>query len=183
MTGVKRGRRRGNLGVRRRKEKKEKFPSSLLPRGWAPAYLKDCFWLAGKTILNHCHTTMPLSLKTTEVQIKGSLRGPIKGDQWNKRFRTVQVYWTKRSFYSLLLMIKKEISLAGIHLLDLCCGYLSPNEIDSTRYKSSLVNSMMWSTSKDVHNSLVFTGVDHLIIKHEPNSVCSHQNRNPAPNP
>ena len=31
-----------------------------------------------------CHITMPLSLKTMEVQ--------IKGDQWNKRFRTVQVY-------------------------------------------------------------------------------------------
>ena len=28
---------------------------------------------------------MPLSLETMEVQ--------IKGDQWNKRFRTVQVYW------------------------------------------------------------------------------------------
>ena len=32
-----------------------------------------------------CHITMPLSLKTMEVQ--------IEGDQWNKRFRTVQVYW------------------------------------------------------------------------------------------
>ena len=31
-----------------------------------------------------CHITMPLSLKTMEVQIKGGL--------WNKRFRTVQVY-------------------------------------------------------------------------------------------
>ena len=31
---------------------------------------------------------MPLSLKTMEVQ--------IKGDQWNKRFRTVQVYWKVR---------------------------------------------------------------------------------------
>ena len=31
-----------------------------------------------------CYITMPLSLKTMEVQ--------IKGDQWNKRFRTVQVY-------------------------------------------------------------------------------------------
>ena len=31
-----------------------------------------------------CHITMPLSLKTMEVQ--------IKGDLWNKRFRTVQVY-------------------------------------------------------------------------------------------
>ena len=29
---------------------------------------------------------MPLSLKTMEVQ--------IQGDQWNKRFRTVQVYWS-----------------------------------------------------------------------------------------
>ena len=32
-----------------------------------------------------CHITMPLSLKTIEVH--------IKGNQWNKRFRTVQVYW------------------------------------------------------------------------------------------
>ena len=31
------------------------------------------------------HITMPLSLKTMEVR--------IKGNQWNKRFRTVQVYW------------------------------------------------------------------------------------------
>ena len=30
-----------------------------------------------------CHITMPLSLRTMEVQIKGGL--------WNKRFRTVQV--------------------------------------------------------------------------------------------
>ena len=34
-----------------------------------------------------CHITMPLSLKTMEVQ--------IKLDQWNKRFRTMQVYWCK----------------------------------------------------------------------------------------
>ena len=33
-----------------------------------------------------CHTTMPLSLKTMDVQ--------IKGDQWNKRFTTVHVYCT-----------------------------------------------------------------------------------------
>ena len=32
-----------------------------------------------------CYITMPLSLKTSEVQ--------IKGDQWKKMFRTVQVYW------------------------------------------------------------------------------------------
>ena len=34
-----------------------------------------------------CHITMPLSLKTIEVQ--------IKGDRWNKRFRMVQVYCWK----------------------------------------------------------------------------------------
>ena len=33
-----------------------------------------------------CHITTPLSLKTMEVQ--------IKVDQWNKGFKTVQVYWT-----------------------------------------------------------------------------------------
>ena len=32
-----------------------------------------------------CHITMPLSLKKMEVQ--------IKGDKWNKRFTTMQVYW------------------------------------------------------------------------------------------
>ena len=38
-----------------------------------------------------CNMTMPLSLKTIEVQ--------IKGDQGNMRFRTVQVYWkTSRHF-------------------------------------------------------------------------------------
>ena len=35
-----------------------------------------------------CHITMPLSLKTMERQ--------IKEDQWNKRFRTVQVYGSAR---------------------------------------------------------------------------------------
>ena len=36
-----------------------------------------------------CHITMPLSLKTMEVQ--------IKGDHWNKRFITVQVYWENKT--------------------------------------------------------------------------------------
>ena len=35
---------------------------------------------------------LPLSLKTMEVQ--------IKGDQWNKRFRTVQVYWKNLAGYA-----------------------------------------------------------------------------------
>ena len=47
-------------------------------KGRSRTYLKDCFWLAGK---------MPLSLETMGVQ--------IKRDQWNKRFRTLQVYWGK----------------------------------------------------------------------------------------
>ena len=34
-----------------------------------------------------CHITMPLSLKTVEVQ--------IKRDHWNERFRTVQVCWQR----------------------------------------------------------------------------------------
>ena len=34
-----------------------------------------------------CHITMPLSLKTVEVQVKGG--------QWNKGFRTVQVCWQR----------------------------------------------------------------------------------------
>ena len=38
-----------------------------------------------------CHITMPLSLETMEVQ--------IKGDQWNKRFRTVQVYCSFSEFH------------------------------------------------------------------------------------
>ena len=36
-----------------------------------------------------CHITMPLSLKTMEVE--------IKGDHWNKRFRAVQVYWENKT--------------------------------------------------------------------------------------
>ena len=37
---------------------------------------------------------MPLSLKTMEVQ--------IKGDQWNKSFRTVQVYYHKKDRKNIL---------------------------------------------------------------------------------
>ena len=51
--------------------------------GRSRIYLKDC--LIGWEDNRDCHITMPLSLKTVEVQ--------IKGDQWNMRFRTVQVYW------------------------------------------------------------------------------------------
>ena len=57
--------------------------------GRSRTYLEDCLWLAGKTN-SDCHITMVLSLKTMEVQIKVGL--------WNKRVRTVQVYWIFRMF-------------------------------------------------------------------------------------
>ena len=58
----------------------------FLPFGRSRSYLKDCSRLFLISLENHrdCHITMSLSLETMEVQ--------IKGDQWNKRFRTVQVY-------------------------------------------------------------------------------------------
>ena len=56
--------------------------------GQSCTYLKDCFWLAWENSRD-CHITMPLSLKTMEVQ--------IKGDHWNKRFITVQVYWENKT--------------------------------------------------------------------------------------
>ena len=52
--------------------------------GRSRTYLKD--WLISWGNSRDCHITMPLSLKTMEVQ--------IKGDQWNTRFRTEQVYWS-----------------------------------------------------------------------------------------
>ena len=51
-----------------------------------------------------CHITVPLYMKTMEMQ--------IKGDQWNKRFRTVQVYcypvWS-------VISILTRISYTGVH--------------------------------------------------------------------
>ena len=47
-------------------------------------YLKDCLWLAGKTM---------------EVQ--------IKGDLWNKRFITVQVYWHCSPLFEKMLTYKQ----------------------------------------------------------------------------
>ena len=53
---------------------------------WAIPHLFERLFLISWENNRDCHITMPLSLKTMEVQ--------IKGDQWNKRFKTVQVYWT-----------------------------------------------------------------------------------------
>ena len=50
-----------------------------------PHLFEDCFWFNSWENSRDCHITMSLFLETMEVQ--------IKGDQWNKRFRTVQVYW------------------------------------------------------------------------------------------
>ena len=52
---------------------------------WAIPYLFERLFLISWENNRDCHITMPLSLKTMEVQ--------IKGDQSNKRFRMVQVYW------------------------------------------------------------------------------------------
>ena len=52
--------------------------------GRSRTYLQDCLWSISWENNRDCYITMPLSLKTMEVQIKGGL--------WNKRFRTVRVY-------------------------------------------------------------------------------------------
>ena len=52
--------------------------------GAIPHLFERLFLISWENIRD-CHITMPLSLKTMVVQ--------TKGDQWNKRFTTVQVYW------------------------------------------------------------------------------------------
>ena len=52
---------------------------------WAIPHLFERLFVICWGNKRDCKITMPLSLKTMEVQ--------IKGDQWDKRFRTVQVYW------------------------------------------------------------------------------------------
>ena len=72
-------------------------------QGRSRTYLKDCFLLSWENNRD-CHITVPLSLKTMEVQ--------IKGDQWNKRFRTVQVHcYPVGSVISVLT----RISYTGVH--------------------------------------------------------------------
>ena len=72
-------------------------------QGRSRTYLKDCFLLSWENNRD-CHITMHLSLKTMEMQ--------IKGDQWNKRFRTVQVYcYPVWSVFSVLT----RISYTGVH--------------------------------------------------------------------
>ena len=72
-------------------------------RGRSRTYLKDFFLLSWENNRD-CHITMPLYLKTMEVE--------IKGDQWNKRFRMVQVYcypvWS-------VISVLTRISYTGVH--------------------------------------------------------------------
>ena len=56
-----------------------------------------------------CHITMPLSLKTVEVQIK---RG-----HWNKRFRTVQVYWKFKAIWKMSFLTNEPATKAEINIL------------------------------------------------------------------
>ena len=61
------------------------FTPALLPLG--SQYLFTLHQMIVWKTNRDCDITTPLSLETIEVQ--------IKGDQWNKRFRTVQVNCTK----------------------------------------------------------------------------------------
>ena len=56
-----------------------------------------------------CHITMPLSLKTVEVQIKGG--------HWNKRFRTVQFYWKFKAIWKMSFLTNEPAKKAEINIL------------------------------------------------------------------
>ena len=90
------------------------FPGALWRRGGKGAipYLFERLFLIGWENNRDCHITMSLSLKTMEVQ--------IKRDQWNKRFRTVPVYWEKRRRINYATM-----SLEFEFHLQFPCGSLS----------------------------------------------------------
>ena len=56
-----------------------------------------------------CHITMPLCLKTVEVQIKGG--------HWNKRFRTVQFYWKFKAIWKMSFLTNEPAKKAEINIL------------------------------------------------------------------
>ena len=107
-------------------------------QGRSRTYLKDCFWLAWENNRD-CHITMPLSLKTMEMQ--------IKADRWNKKFRTVQVYWmsiAQREIFKVYAREKNVRAPLGLQILKACslrkcfnwgsqrCHFLrSPQDISS----------------------------------------------------
>ena len=67
------------------------YPSDTVKMRAIPHLIERLFLISWENNRN-CHITMPLSLKTMEVQ--------IKGHQNNKRLRTVQVYCKMHAAYS-----------------------------------------------------------------------------------
>ena len=106
-------------------------------RGGSRTYLKDCFLLSWGNNRD-CHITMPLSLKTMEVQ--------IKGDQWNKRFRTVQVYYYP---VGSVIGVLTRISYTGVHRThrEAKRGLMRENSGSQFLEKvNSTFNSLVWVT-------------------------------------
>ena len=60
---------------------------------WAIPHLFERLFLISRENNRDCHITMPLSPKTIEVK--------IKGDQWNKGFRMVQIWLVMRRQYGI----------------------------------------------------------------------------------
>ena len=67
------------------------YPSDTVKMRAIPHLIERLFLISWENNRD-CHITMPLSLKTMEVQ--------IKGHQYNKRLRTVQVYCKMHAAYS-----------------------------------------------------------------------------------
>ena len=109
------------------------FPGALWRRGGKGAipHLFERLFLISWENNRDCHITMPRSLKTMEVQ--------IKRNQWNKRFRTVQVYWGKGRRINYATM-----SLEFEFHLQFPCGSLSTELSDfhqSRECKQTLKNT------------------------------------------
>ena len=84
---------------------------------------------------------MPLSLKTMEVQ--------IKEDQWNKRFRTVQVYWIRRLLnFRVRMFVKSAVTEKPSGMGD-SCTQISVEVIFGKKYqKVSNVWMVAWENSR-----------------------------------
>ena len=70
-----------------------KFPSQKHYPDWVIPHLFERLFLISWENNRDCHITMPLSPKTMEVK--------IKGDQWNKGFRTLQIWLVMRRQYGI----------------------------------------------------------------------------------
>ena len=121
-------------------------------------HLFERLFLISRENNRDCHITMPLSLKTMEVQ--------IKGDQWNKKFRTAQVYWMSRAqhkIFKVTVRIRKKVRAPmALQILKPCslrkffnwgsqrCHFLrSPQDISSKENtKENAVVSCLFYTSQ-----------------------------------